>query len=269
VSSGVELVVTDLDGTLWERADAVPARTQSALSELAARGVPLLIATGRRVASTRDPLAAIGLAPPAVVLNGGLGLDLATGRRFHRGGFTPDDARAVFAAFTSWAVEPCVYVDDDIRPVWIGESPSTHPEHLAGFGADVAVGELDGVVADELVLAFAVLGIDEERADGLMSVLGPIATPHAAPDRQYGGYTVTVAPATASKWDGVRAFCAEWGIDDGAVLAIGDGPNDAELLANAAVAVVPDDAHPIARSLADHVVGRAVDGGWADLLDLL
>jgi hydroxymethylpyrimidine pyrophosphatase-like HAD family hydrolase len=52
-------------------------------------------------------------------------------------------------------------------------------------------------------------------------------------------------------------------------MAIGDGPNDIELLANAAVAVVPGDAHPAARLLADHVVGRAADGGWADILEIL
>jgi hypothetical protein len=96
----IQLVVSDLDGTLWERDDVVPERTQAALTELEARGVPLLIATGRRVASTRGPLAAIGLAPPAVVLNGGLGLDLATGRRFHRGGYAAGDARAGSACST-------------------------------------------------------------------------------------------------------------------------------------------------------------------------
>lgn len=265
----VRLVVSDLDGTLWERPEAVPSRTRAALAELAARGVPLLIATGRRVASTREPLAAIGVAPPAVVLNGGLGLDLSSGRRFHRGGFSASDAAAVLAAFVAWDIEPCVYVDHDARPVWVGSSPSTHPEHLAGFGDDVSTGSLDRVVGDEYVLAFAVLGIPEHRAAGLERALAGVATPHLAADRQYGGFTVTVAPSSGSKWDGVEAFCAEQGIDTGAVLAIGDGPNDAELLANAAVAVVPDDAHPTARALADHVVGRAADGGWADLLELL
>ena len=81
----IGLVVTDLDGTLWERPETIPERTLDAIAELERRSIPLLIATGRRVASTRDPLAAVGLAPPAVVLNGGLGVDLASGQRFHRG----------------------------------------------------------------------------------------------------------------------------------------------------------------------------------------
>jgi hydroxymethylpyrimidine pyrophosphatase-like HAD family hydrolase len=265
----VELVVTDLDGTLWEQPDSVPRPTQAAISELARRDIPLLIATGRRVASTRDPLAAIGVAPPAVVLNGGLGLDLSSGERFHRGGFSSTEAAAVLGAFFEWDVEPCVYVDHDTRPVWVGRSPSTHPDHLAGFGDDVGVGPLERIVEDEYVLAFAVLGVGDEAAAGVGAALASLATPHVAADRQYGGFTVTVAPSGRSKWDGVEAFCDRRGIDSSAVLAIGDGPNDLELLQHAAVAVVPEDAHPTARAAADHVVGRAAHGGWAELLDLL
>ena len=78
-----------------------------------------------------------------------------------------------------------------------------------------------------------------------------------------------VAPRGRSKWDGVAAFCAGQGLDPRAVMAIGDGPNDVELLANAAVAVVPHGAHPAVRRRAHHVVGRAEEGGWADILDIL
>ena len=41
---------------------------------------------------------------------------------------------------------------------------------------------------------------------------------------------MTVSPIGVHKWRGVRAFCAHHGIDDGAVLAVGDGLNDIELL---------------------------------------
>jgi len=89
----IELVVTDLDGTLWDEDERLHPRTAAAITELDRRGIDLLVATGRRVTSTRDPLARAGLHPPAVVLNGALGLDLATATRFHRQTF-PLDAPA-------------------------------------------------------------------------------------------------------------------------------------------------------------------------------
>ena len=265
----IELVVSDLDGTLWEDETAVHPRTVEAIDRLAGVGVPLLVATGRRIASTRAPLATLGLAPPAIVLNGAIGLDLASSRRFHTAGFASADAASVLTIFARWGVEPCVYLDRDTPSVWVDRSPSTHTDHLAALGSDLGRGRLELLVDAELILAFSVLGMSEREAKGLGADLAGLATPHVDRDRQYGGFSLTVAPMQQSKWDGVAAFCADQGIDERAVLAIGDGPNDAELLDHAAVAVVPEDAHPDALDRADHIVGRAADGGWADLVHLL
>lgn len=265
----ISLIVTDLDGTLWEHESTIAARTLAALAQLATADVAVLVATGRRVRSTRTPLAAFGWTPPAVVLNGSLGLDLGSGDCFHRGGFATADAGKVLECFLAHDMHPVVYVDQDDCSVWVTTTPSTHPDHVAAFGDDVGVGELERIIETEHVLAFSVLGIPQPIAERLGVELAAVAKPHVDRDRHYGGYALTVAPSAQSKWDGVLAFCSARGFDPDAVLAIGDGPNDTDLLTNAAVAVVPDDAHPAARACAHHVVGRAADGGWADILDLL
>jgi hydroxymethylpyrimidine pyrophosphatase-like HAD family hydrolase len=269
MAAKVSLIVTDLDGTLWEDDSTVDARTLAALDQLASAGLPVLVATGRRVRSTLTPLAAIGWSPPAVVLNGSLGLDLASGERFHRAGFVTADAEAVLERFFAHGIHPCVYIDHDDRPVWVTDTPSTHPEHIAGLGEDLGTGDLEHVTKTEHVLGFGVLGLPRDITERLGAELAAIASPHVDRDRHYGGYAITVAPATQSKWNGVVAFCELRGLDVDAVLAIGDGPNDVGLLANAAVAVVPNDAHASAREHAHHVVGTAADGGWAEILDLL
>ena len=53
------------------------------------------------------------------------------------------------------------------------------------------------------------------------------------------------------------------------VLAVADGPNDIELLANAAVRAVPEVAHASALELATTVIPAARDGGWAEVTALL
>lgn len=267
----IDLVVTDLDGTLWETQDHLHPATIAALAELDRRGIPLLVATGRRLASTRAPLARLGLTPPVVVLNGALVVDLATGEHIARNAFGPGPAAAVLDAFLSFGIEPCVYVEHPEVDVFVGGRPSTHPEHLASFGEWVRTAELSEVVAQHEVLAFGVLGLAPSSVEGLEDALTPLANPHVSAERQFGGgsLTVTVAPPGLSKWDGVLAFCHHRGIDPANVLAIGDGPNDLELLDGARVAVVPADGHTDALARADHVVPRAADGGWAELLDLL
>lgn len=268
----IELVVTDLDGTLWDNSDAVPLhpRTAAAIEELDRRDVGLLVATGRRLASTRDPLARFGLAPPAVVLNGALVVDLATDERLHRRGFTPQQATEVLGHFLDAGVEPCIYVEHDEVDVFVSERPSTHPDHLRSFGEWARIHDLEKVVATEMVLSFGVLSIGAEEAFRVAAALDGVANAHVSEERQYSrGTTITVAPPDQSKWDGVEAFCTARGYDSGRVLAIGDGPNDLELLDGATIAVAPEDGHVDALARADHVVPAARDGGWADLLELL
>jgi HAD superfamily hydrolase (TIGR01484 family) len=270
--SEIDLVVTDLDGTLWVSSTdvALHPRTTAALAELERREVELLVATGRRLASAKAALAQHGLAPPAVLLNGAMTVDLATGERLHRRAFRPDDAVAVLRHFLESGVSPCVYVEHDEVDVFVGDRPSTHPDHLRSFGEWARPADLEHIVRTEPILAFGIISIPPEEISEVYAKVGDVANAHLSDERGYsGGMTLTVAPPDLSKWDGVEAFCAHRGLDPTRVLAIGDGPNDLELLDGAAIAVVPADAHPEALARADHVVPPAKVGGWAGLLDVL
>jgi hydroxymethylpyrimidine pyrophosphatase-like HAD family hydrolase len=153
--------------------------------------------------------------------------------------------------------------------VFVGEQPSTHPEHLRGLGATAAQGDLDEIVGSLPVLMFGIMGNDAgPLLDVARGLLGAAET-HLAESDQYGGHSFTVTPLGLSKWIGVVAYCERHDLDPGRVLAIGDGPNDCELLDAAAVAVVPRDGCAEALDLADHVVASPRDGGWAELLDLV
>lgn len=266
----VDLVVTDLDGTLWHTDDEVHPEVVRALAEVERRGVPLLVATGRRTTSTRAPLSRIGQAPPAVVLNGALGLHLATGERFHRAPFPAPQAATALAAFASVGLEPVVYVDHPTYDVFLSPTPSTHAEHVASLGRTAGVDDLARVVAEEAVLGFSMIGVPVGHGVAASDALGDLVEVHLDRSLDYPGYaSLTAAPKGQSKWDGVAAYCAAMALDSGRVLALGDGPNDVELLTNAAVRLVPAVAHPAALDLADHVIPAAADGGWAAVLDHL
>lgn len=265
----IDLVVTDLDGTVWDGERQTHPTTVSAWRELERRDIPVLVATGRRLGSTVSSLAELGLAPPVVCLNGALGVDLADGSRFHRATIAAPDAVTILAAFRASGLQPCVYVDHHEAAVFVDVAPSTHPDHLASFGVDVATADLELVCRDASVLAFAVLGVDEAPLAAVAEAIGGAGIPHLSPDPFFGGHALTVAGPAMSKWEGVRSFCALRAIDPTRVLAIGDGPNDVELLTGAAIALVPADGHPTAMALADRVVAATSLGGWSEILDLV
>src|SRR5579885_1795271 len=156
--SGGDLVVTDLDGTLWHTEHALHPATVAAFRQLWHDDVPLMVATGRRRGAAARGLRGFGVEPPAVVLNGGLGVDLESGDRFHRRGFTSDEARVVLEAFRAAGLDPCVYIDQP-REVVISATPSTSAQHLASMGDDARTGDLDATVTEELVLMFSLVGL--------------------------------------------------------------------------------------------------------------
>jgi hydroxymethylpyrimidine pyrophosphatase-like HAD family hydrolase len=274
VGADVELVVTDLDGTFWDAETNVHPSVLAAVAELERRAVPLLVATGRRLTTTRDPLAVAGLRPPAICLNGALGIDLATGERFHLSPFSRDGALATYDAFASVGLSPVVYVDHPRYDVFLGPEPDTSARHVRDLGDTAgrcaAEDDLRETVATERILGFGMIGIPFEPAEAAYAALMGVAEAHL--DRSIdhpGSAAMTVAPLGQSKWDGVLAFCAARGLDPTRVMAVADGPNDLELLANAAVRVVPKVAHPDALALATVVIPSAQDAGWSEVPSLL
>jgi hydroxymethylpyrimidine pyrophosphatase-like HAD family hydrolase len=276
----VELVVTDLDGTFWHTDDHLPDAVLDAVAELDRRGIPLLVATGRRLASTRDPLAAFGLAPPAIMLNGAIGIDLRTSERFHLAPYPTEQALAAYDAFVAAGLSPVVYVDHPQWDVFLSHQPDTNPAHVEALGDTAGrhygpdertmVDDLRVAVAETPVLGFSMIGVPFSAAEVAVAALEGVVEVHLDRSIDFPGRaSLTAAPRGQSKWDGVLAYCARHGIDPGRVLAVADGPNDIELLTNAARRAVPAVAHPSALALATSVIPAAQDGGWAEIIPLL
>jgi hydroxymethylpyrimidine pyrophosphatase-like HAD family hydrolase len=268
-NGAVQLVVTDLDGTLSDASERIHPAAVGAIRDLEAGGIPVLVATGRRLRMAWAVLEGGGLSGPAVVLDGALGLDLRDGRVFHQVAFPAPAAARVLEAFAATGLSPCVYVDRPGVDLVVGDHPSTNPGHLARAQPWVAVDDLARVVRAEPVYTFAVVGRPAAWLEPVLRALGRAGSASIVPDLIYGGSTLQVRPPAVSKWSGVLAFCADQGIDPGRVLAVGDGANDLELLDGAAVACAVATAPPAVLARADHVIGPPASGGWAAVLDLV
>ena len=119
------------------------------------------------------------------------------------------------------------------------------------------------------VLMFGVMGHTGDHLAHVATALTGTAEMHLAADDQYGGRSCTATPLGLSKWVGVVAYCTAAGLDPNRILAIGDGPNDTELLTAAStrwhlrVRARPRSPPPTTSLVPPH------DGGWAEILDLV
>ncbi|HZD37335.1 MAG TPA: HAD family hydrolase [Actinomycetes bacterium] len=271
MSSAVELVVTDLDGTLSDAGERIHPKTVRAVLALGSAGIPVLVATGRRPRTAALVLESAGLRGPAVMLDGSIGRDLRDGRAFHRAAFSPEAAATVLDTFTAGGLQPCVHVERPGVDIVVGDRPSAHPGHLARAARWVAREDLSRIVRTEPVLSFTVVGGDhfELGRVGSAIVAGGVGSASVTPDLLYGGSTLQVRPLGVSKWSGVLAFCGDQGLDATRVLAVGDGANDVELLGAASVACVVAGGSPAALAHADHLIDPPSRGGWAAILDLV
>jgi hydroxymethylpyrimidine pyrophosphatase-like HAD family hydrolase len=267
----IELVVTDLDGTFWDDGQQLHPRTAAAVEELARRGVGLIAATGRRRRSAEAGYRRAGMALPTVLLNGSHGHDYDTGADFHATAFTAADAQALFELCAAHGRGPCVYTTNPQPDAYVGAVVSTCDQHLAMLGPHLGLADLADIAATHTVLGFSILGRPHEELADLAAAIeaSGLAAVAFTNDQMYAGWSLMVAPAGVSKWTGVLAWCGLAGVDPDRVLAIGDGGNDVELLAAAAVAVTIEGGDARAAAVADHVVRRPDEGGWADLLALL
>jgi phosphoglycolate phosphatase-like HAD superfamily hydrolase len=264
-SPPIEIVVTDLDGTLWTSEGRVPDATRAALAELDRHGIPVLAATGRRLRSARLALARAGLAHvPCVGLNGAVAAD--RGEVFHASPFAEADAHAVYGLFVAGGITPVGYLvperDGEGIDAVVVEGVSTHPDHLAVLAPTSSAAPIDFAA----VVAFSVLGVPYASLDPIRTLVHRHGAADCvlSPDRAYGEHNLAVTARGVSKWTGVLAYCARHGIDTSRVLAIGDDDNDVTMLRQARVGL----ALRHASATATDAAGAVVDD-WAQLLDYL
>jgi len=271
MSTPIELVATDLDGTLWGRDLILHPAHREALDELASRDIPVVAATGRRPRSALEGFARNDILLPAVLLDGTLGEDFPAETRFHQAFFDVPTAVRIITMFLDKAIQPCVYIDHADADLLLGPEPFTDPSHLEAVVEFAHHTELGAAVPDYDVLAFTVIGAERASLAPLAAEINMsgLAEATLVRDSLYGGTSLSVIPLKVTKWNGVLAFCEASDISPDRVLAVGDAGNDVGMLRQAGHAVAPRTASADVLALADTIIDGPDDGGWVQILDLV
>jgi hydroxymethylpyrimidine pyrophosphatase-like HAD family hydrolase len=258
---GIELVVTDLDGTLWDRDGRVDTSTRAALSELDRRGIRVLVATGRRRRSAHRALTERELALAAIVGNGSAGYDTLDGEPWCSHTFDQATAAGIVAAFASIDHQPVFETNDLIGDVIIGDRPSVPIEFIREN--DCREADFDGPLPTPTTGAVAI--VERERASALRRVIEDadlgalwVHLSAAYPDTA----VAKVTPFGRTKWLGAVEYATRHGVATDRILAVGDDVNDVPMLQAAGMGLC------MAVGAQEAIdAAAATIATWADLVD--
>lgn len=262
-------MATDLDGTLLGSDLTVSARTRAALDAVRAAGVPVVPVTARQPEGMREVAAAGGFDGWALCSNGALGLHLGTREVLFEAAIEPSAQQALAAAF-DLAVPGLVYASvRDRGEIFLAEeayvATATYDDHKRDPDTMLRASRRDVLADPSLKLIVRHPGLP---ADALWERVRHVEVPGLHLTRS-GAPFLEVQPEGADKATGLARVCRELGVAPADVVAFGDAPNDAPMLAWAGHAVAVAGACAETLAVADEVTASNDEDGVARVLERL
>jgi len=258
------LVASDIDGTLIRSDRSLAPRTVGVIDRLHARGVPVVLVTGRPVRWLQDLYDQMDEPVPAICANGAIVYDPDT-----------DEVLRAHPLDTDLLGD----VTAKLRAAIPGIAFAVEVENGRGFRYDEAwpvrwdaAGETtrllttpEGLVAAPAVKLLVRSPTMEPAAfyAKVRTTLGPIAEiTHSSSTA-----LAEISAAGVTKAAGLAWFCEKEGYTAADVIAFGDMPNDVPLLTWAGRAVAMANAHPAVLEVADDVTLTNDEDGVAAYLE--
>ena len=262
-------LITDIDGTLIADDGSLPERNREALKHCRERGVPVVLATGRRwttLIRLLDRLDLHGLADYAVINNGMVVKDLRTLAPVHREFFPAAAALEAVGILESLGLDPIALTYDpaggvDVFYRRLALMNGDFIDKNAGHCREIAdFGELVANPLVELIL----LGPEPDLARARDALLGLPLEIALIRNTFYAGYMLEITPHGISKGSGAGRVAGLLGKTLGEAVAIGDSANDLPLFQLAGWAVAVGNAPEEVRKAAHETVADGERAGMAE-----
>ncbi|WP_404328504.1 HAD family hydrolase [Mesobacillus maritimus] len=251
----VRAVFIDMDGTLLTASNTISHRNREAIYRLINQGIKVFLATGRHYEVTSPYHQEIGLGTPMICLNGAAIHDAGTGRalqmktvrvneeRFHH--LTAEThynviihtPTGLYCKETNEEIDYWTKVGK-VQPRYIGDLRAANYQDVLKYSVRT------GSPSPELSALFKKEAEVINWNDGF-ELLAP----------------------KVSKWSAIKSLLRASRISPNEVVAIGDGPNDVEMLRRAGTGVAMGNASEEIKAAADFVTGHHENDGLAEFVE--
>ncbi len=282
-SKPIRLLVLDIDGTVTNSRHEVTDATCRAIERVRAAGVRVMLATGRRYRDALPVVKQLGIVEPVVTASGALIKRPGDHATLHCATFAHGVLARVLVRIVDHGHEPVVYTDS------FAEDFDFHCQNLqaaatwvpgrGGFGEYLSRNAALARLTPDLwsrppadAFASFVMGGREPmqaiEADLKANFAGTISV-HTIRSPRYSEWLCEIAPVGITKWTGVMALAADWGISAEEVCAVGDDANDLPMVQAAGLGIAMGNGRPELQEAADLVVGPHDGSGIEDVSRLV
>ncbi len=255
-----DLIAIDCDGTLLDSRKTIPAGTKEAITEVKARGIEIVITTGRNLKFLRPIIEDLNLSGPIIGCGGAFGFDIKTGSTLFQ------------YILPIQKVEELIRLCRELKiTLFVEDMRVTYFEFLSGelhFRARqinslcVRVPDLLQISWEKSMLKAMVLG-DQNRLDEIYQIIK---------DRQIfdnlvfsDHFAFDILPSGVNKGTALKSIANILEIPRKRIATVGDWWNDLDMFKESGMAVAMGNALPEVKEAADLVAPSNDQNGliWA------
>jgi Cof subfamily protein (haloacid dehalogenase superfamily) len=260
----IKLIVTDLDGTLFNSQHQLTVRTEKALKAAIEKGVKVVLATGKTLISGQDVAKRLNLDTPGIYLQG-LAIYNADGTIRWQRTIDPNVARTAINCGEDRGFTMVAY--SGTRVLCRASNRDTDELMKYHEGVPEAVGPLQNIL--DTVPVHKVLAIKLAQPRQVTALRWQLSMQINGTGKlvQALDEMLEILPPGASKGAALKLLLKDLKLPAEQALAIGDGENDIEMIQLAGVGVAVGNAHQKLKAVADHVVASNDEDGVAEAVE--
>ncbi|MFQ5872438.1 MAG: Cof-type HAD-IIB family hydrolase [Dehalococcoidia bacterium] len=261
---GYKLIAFDLDGTLYDRHAGLTLspRTREAVGRVRELGAEVTIATGRMFSSTLRFCTELGLTIPIICYQGALIGDPVTKEVMWEKPVPLDMTRRVIGLVEDIGIAPYVFIRDDF---YVRERTDRVRQYENAL--DITAREVGNLAKflREGPTKLVVVGEEAEMSEVEHRVKETFGSSLSVV-RTYD-HLCEIGHPEASKGQALSYLASTLGVSREETVAVGDSPNDVDMIRWAGLGVAMASASPEVVEAADLMAKPVSEDGVADLLD--
>ncbi|MBT3362470.1 MAG: HAD family phosphatase [Chloroflexi bacterium] len=257
-----KLLALDLDGTLIGKELTISSKTKNAIAQLMSRGVTVTIATGRMFQSARPFAKELNISTPLICYQGAMVGNPVTGEILSHLPIPLPLAKQAIEAVRKEGLHINAYLDDQLYVDHLNE----HAELYSVISKVEAhpVGDLMTFL-DRDPTKLVIIGKPSE-IDQITSKLSDQFISMLYVAKSYARFC-EIAHPDCGKGRALSILADQLGIDQAEVIAIGDNPNDVDMLEWAGMGIAMANGTDEAKGAANWITGSISEDGVAQAIE--